>query len=346
VTDFAETKETSAVLGEAAGLEAAGRPLDAIRLLTAANRASRDIEIERRLVMLRHTAFETLERFDVATLPPPVSAAPGPPGPMPELAPAQLTVKALRDGLATHGCVLVRGLVPEPRALELAAGIDAALAAFDAFDAGTAAEADEVWYHRFTPPPGKYRAGGRNNWIRASGSVWAAESPRMLFELLELVGQLGVADLIGEHLGECPALSINKCTLRRVPIDSNTAWHQDGAFLGAQVRTVNLWLALSHCGTDAPGLEILPRRLDHVVETGTGGAIFDWCVGDEVVAELARETPTLRPQFAPGDAMLFDHMFLHRTAVSEQMTKERHAIETWFFGPSAYPAQGQIPMAL
>ena len=62
--------------------------------------------------------------------------------------------------------------------------------------------------------------------------------------------------------GERPALSANKCTLRRVPVDTNTNWHQDGAFLGADVRTVNLWLALSDCGDDSPGLEIVPRRLD------------------------------------------------------------------------------------
>ena len=51
----------------------------------------------------------------------------------------------------------------------------------------------------------------------------------------------------------------------------------------------------------------------------------------------------LRPEFAPGDALLFDHLFLHRTAVDPEMTKERHAIETWFFAPSAYP-DGQIPL--
>jgi hypothetical protein len=26
------------------------------------------------------------------------------------------------------------------------------------------------------------------------------------------------------------------------------------------------------------------------------------------------------------------------------MTRERYAVETWFFAPSAYPAEGQIPL--
>ncbi len=165
----------------------------------------------------------------------------------------------------------------------------------------------------------------------------------MLYELLEVIDDTGVGALIAEHLGERPALSANKCTLRRVPITTNTDWHQDGAFLGEQVRTIDLWLALSHCGSDAPGLDIVPRRIDHVVETGTEGAYFDWSVSPAVVAEVAGDVEVIRPVFEPGDALLFDHLLLHRTAAGPEMTRERYAIETWFFAPSAYP-NGQIPL--
>lgn len=166
----------------------------------------------------------------------------------------------------------------------------------------------------------------------------------MLFQLIDLIDQTGIGDLVAAYLGERPALSANKCTLRRVPITTNTGWHQDGAFLGERVRTLNLWLALGQCGTDAPGLDIVPRRFDHVVETGTEGAMFDWSVSPEVVAREAGDTAVVRPEFGPGDALLFDHLLLHSTAVTHEMTRDRHAIETWFFSPSAYP-EGQIPLA-
>ena len=52
--------------------------------------------------------------------------------------------------------------------------------------------------------------------------------------------------------------------------------------------------------------------------------------------------PVIRPHFAPGDALLFDELFLHRTATDDTMTRERYAIETWFFAPSVYPGD-QIP---
>jgi hypothetical protein len=41
--------------------------------------------------------------------------------------------------------------------------------------------------------------------------------------------------------------------------------------------------------------------------------------------------------------LFFDERFLHRTAVSETMTQERYAIESWFFAPSHYP-DDQLPV--
>ena len=38
----------------------------------------------------------------------------------------------------------------------------------------------------------------------------------------------------------------------------------------------------------APSLDIVPRRFEEVVETGTGGSYFDWAVGPAVVEDLAK----------------------------------------------------------
>ena len=70
---------------------------------------------------------------------------------------------------------------------------------------------------------------------------------------------------------------------------------------------------------------------------------FDWAVGPTQVEAAAGDAGILRPEFAPGDVLLFDHLFLHRTAAEPVMTAERHAIESWFFAPSTYP-DGQIPI--
>ena len=187
--------------------------------------------------------------------------------------------------------------------------------------------------------------GNRRKIVGESGGVWAADSPRMLFELFDTLDSVGLDRLITAYLGERPALAIDKCTLRRVGLDTGTDWHQDGAFLGDGIRTVNVWLSLSLCGRDAPGLDIVPTRLDRVVETGTEGALFSWSVGPGVVDRISAATPVSRPIFEPGDMLFFDDLFLHRTAIDPAMSRERYAIETWFFAPSAYPEK-YVPLVV
>jgi ectoine hydroxylase-related dioxygenase (phytanoyl-CoA dioxygenase family) len=179
--------------------------------------------------------------------------------------------------------------------------------------------------------------------VRDAGGVWTVDSPRMLFELLDLVDAVGLGGLMTDYLGERPLLSANKCTLRRVPAAEQTGgWHQDGAFLGEDVGAFNFWLALTKCGRDAPGLDIVPKRFDEVVTPGEN-AYFKWSLSDARVREVAATAPVVRPEFEAGDALLFDHRLIHRTATSVDMTRARHAIESWFFAPSAFPAS-QLPI--
>jgi hypothetical protein len=331
------------LLADADRLANEGQGLDAIRRLTEANRARREPQVEERLVMLRHEVFASLPRRSPGELTTQVVREEAT-TPLERTSPSDLSVATLRSELSHHGCVLVRGLIPPDRAEAMARGIDRALEAFDGCEA-SGSQAASPWYVPFAPPGAGQFAWRRRGWVRASGGLWSADSPRMLFELMELVEDTGVAALIEAYFGERPALSANKCTLRRVPTDTNTNWHQDGAFLGREVRSLNLWLALSRCGVDAPGLDIVPQRFDEILPTGTEGALFDWSVSPTVVEEAAGGADAVvSPEFEPGDALLFDHMFLHRTGVSPGMTRERWAIESWFFGPSSYP-DGQIPLA-
>ena len=190
-------------------------------------------------------------------------------------------------------------------------------------------------------------ASGRH-FLSHHGSMYTADSPHLLFEFTEALEKVGLRDILAGHLGERPAMSVKKGTLRRVPHDTGSGWHQDGAFLGEGIRTVNVWLTLTDCSGApegrAPGLEIVPRRFEEVLETGTHGAIFDWSVGDGLADEIAQETPTIKPVYRAGDAMLFDELLLHRTSVHPQMDTNRYTIETWFFAPSVYPDE-QVAIA-
>jgi hypothetical protein len=149
---------------------------------------------------------------------------------------------------------------------------------------------------------------------------------------------------VAGYLGEPALVSLNKTTLRRAEPSVPGAWHQDGKFMGG-VRSLNLWLSLSRCGDESPGLDIVPRRLDRLVTAHTDEAILDYVVSQRVATEVAGDRPIVRPIFEPGDALLFDELFLHKTGSDPSMPKPRFAIENWFFGGSGFPAD-YAPLAV
>jgi hypothetical protein len=165
-----------------------------------------------------------------------------------------------------------------------------------------------------------------------------SDSPHIFARWADVLDDCGALGAVSAYLAERPVLSAHKTRMYRVPANPGTQWHQDGAFLGgASTRTVNLWVALTACGEDAPGLEIVPWRLNYIVQPGTHGSLFQWSVGDGKVAQMAGDRQFASPHFAAGDAVLFDHLCLHRTGVRAGMTHGRYALETWMFAPSSYP---------
>ncbi len=318
--------------------------LAAIDELTAANREHPDPALEYRLVSTRHRAFDLLDRVSAISAWPARTREPAEPasGRIPELTASELTADVLRAHIVTDGCVLVRGLADPATVSELIEGIDHALGEWGSLRRPYAKPTGSPWFDPLTVDADENAALGRT-WVTNSGGLLTADSPRVMFRLFEMLEATGLRRVVHEYLGERPALSANKCTLRRVPVATDAGWHQDGAFLGRDIRALNIWLALTPCGRDAPGLDVVPRRFDEIVETGTHGSYFDWAVGSDLVESLARETAVVRPEFEAGDALLFDDLLLHRTATEPTMTHHRDAIETWCFAPSAYP-QGHVPI--
>lgn len=114
--------------------------------------------------------------------------------------------------------------------------------------------------------------------------------------------------------------------------------------MGRDIRSLNLWLPLTHCGgtTGSPGMDLLPRRLWRILSPE--GATFDWSVAPARIDQAFPDTPPVSPVFRPGDALFFDHFLLHRTQYREDLKRGRLAIETWFFARSRAP-ENQLPLA-
>ena len=295
--------------------------------LTRANRAGRDIERERRLLWLRHYAGIRIVEApgggaDFAA----PDAGSLPTARLPDIAAADVTPGLLRAGILRDGCLLVRGLVDRETALGFGEAIDRSFAA-------RASGGGDGDYDEFDPPSA-FPVSTVRPWIEDGGGVLATDAPRPAFAMLELFEAAGLTRLVGDYLGERPLLSVHKTTLRKADPAVGGAWHQDGAFMG-DVRALNLWLSLSHCGDEAPGLDLVPRRLDHVVIEH--GAMLDVELTRQLAREAAGDAGIARPIFEPGDALFFDELFLHQTASDPAMPNPRFAIESWFFGGSAFP---------
>ena len=294
-----------------------------------------------RLAEMRHSGFfkKPLAVSEVFW-PPCVEGSAHPENVIPEVQASTLTPENLGGGILGHGALVVRGLLNKAQTELLVNAIDNAFAANDQH-AQTGATSE--WFSPLKPCIENGTVRIARQFIRDGGGTLAVDSPKALSQLIQVIRNTPAADAIAGYLKETPALSAKKTTLRRVSPESNSGWHQDGAFLGKGIRTVNLWIALTDCGTDAPSMDMIPKRLNSIIKTGGGEASFSWSLDDAAVAEATGNLDPVRLQFKAGDAILFDELNLHRTATDKQMKQNRYAIEAWFFAPSSYPLN-QIPV--
>ena len=331
-------------LQAAESLIADGNWSDAVVLLTDAERREPDPAIEIRLVEARHRMFDASDAPKPhGDWPPSVPDVFAGVDGIPEVAAADLRVEHLAAGVQHHGALLVRGLLPPEVAGSL---LDQVQRSFDAAEA--AANGAPVWDTAPWYVPFEAADGYEFGWIERSfsrqvGAVLAVEAPRALLHAIDALRGAGLGEVLAEYLGEWPALSAKKTTLRRARPGHPPDFHQDGAFLGDGIRAVNVWTALTDCGIDAPSVQVYADPFAEIVPTGTDNADFSWSVSDAQAARLgARQV--VQPCFAAGDALLFDQLTLHRTGTSPAMTRDRYAVESWFFAPSTYPYE-QVPVA-
>ena len=310
---------------------------EAIRLLTKANQRIHSSEIEILLINLRHESFfHHVHTSSFASWPPqPDDLYADQPG-IPEIDRQDFTATNVASGVFNHGSIIVRNMLTADQVSLMRDSIIQTYAQHDK---------TAPWFVPFNPAPREGTEAIINrDWFRDSGAELAADSPRGMFNLINCFQDAGIIDMVAEYLGEPPALSVRKTSLRQVPHNQAVAgWHQDGAFLGHGIRTVNVWIALTDCGVDAPSMDMVPRRLPNIVPTGTEGALMSWTVSQVVVEDAAGGTPPVRLQFREGDAIIFDEMNLHRTSSSADFLRDRFAIEAWFFAPSCYPLE-QLPI--
>lgn len=257
---------------------------------------------------------------------------------IPELPASALSAEHAMSAILHHGCLLVRGVFDVPTVDRLVAVGQSLLDAAQAGNHAPNASFPEAWSDS--------AAGcrGMRKYTITDNSFQIADYPEFSAYVLEAFRLSGLTAVVAALFGERPAMLWSKWGFRHVPVSAvqrieasgMSPWHQDGKFMGPEIRAINTWISLCECGVDAPGIEVLPKRVG-IVKTGTGNAAREDVVGEDTVAELAMDAPVHAPVFHKGDVLLFDKYLLHRTQKYQPtMVNTRHAIESWFAGPSSY----------
>lgn len=271
---------------------------------------------------------------------------------IPEVPTTEFNAQLLKSAMASSGSLIVRGFLDRASCRFYKSVIDEVLSSCSQRPRPSEDNATEM--HAFYNPPANLNElMSAQKWTnsrgfhRNSGSAMCIESSSVAEQLMELYEEKGLRSIIGDYLGGQPCLSALKWVLRRslLPV-SPAGWHQDGAFMGSDINSINMWIPLDQCGGDsgAPGMDVLPKRLKEIVNTGTDDAVFSWSPSTGEITESFGEKSIVSPVFEPGDAFFFDQFFLHRTQYKASFSRLRYAIETWFFDSENFP-KNQIPLS-
>lgn len=314
-------------------------------------RRTGDPALELEIVRRRHRVGRSLL---AAPADPPASglattlaAAPDPfpfvSGRPPEIDHREMTPDVVRGALAHHGCLLVHDFFDRSTIERLRNDIDHIADGFDRWMASSQQQGTPGWYEPFEDGDATLPLSIRNM-CGPLGTFYSADSPRGSLHLTDAFDAAGMPELLTECMDEPVLLGIEKTALRRVPPNVPTAWHQDGIRFGRDVGLLNVWVALCHCGIEAPTLGIFPMRPTEILPLDVESEV-PWEIRRDALAEATAGVEAMELVLRPGDAVLFDEMLLHTTVTHDRMSTPRHCADAWFFPRSAFPTDLYIPLA-
>lgn len=279
---------------------------------------------------------------------------------IPEIDAADLTVDFVKKSIREKGCVIVRKFFDADEVALMRSYVDHAFAIHDdntgivnkylskQVDLAEVLEktkADIEEKQKTNPTyTNTAKVGPTLRRPLGNSSYLTAQTPMLAEKLFKLYEKKQLKTLLRSYFGNEPCVSVYKWVLRRGsppgwPID----FHQDGAFMGDDIESLNCWIPLSDCGAglDVHGMDIVPVRHMSAFEKGTG--MRNWMVSAKCVVDQYSEDAIVTPTFHAGDMFFFDHLLVHRTQSIPNPATKRYAIETWFFDSVNFP-KNQIPL--
>ncbi len=251
---------------------------------------------------------------------------------IPEIVRRELIAERLRSAITHHGSLIIRGFASPTQVTRSVTNIERAFAAYDAIAAEQPAPDLDGWFapfahDRVSNRPLKRDAGHDARGRLSPGDVRADRHVRGSRRRPAHARLLRRAS--GVARGGSGASGVSRTM--RTPATG--------------IRTAHSWAPASGRSTSGWGSRTAatPRRES---TSSVAGSTASWRPGRaartsrgasaNAVAQAVGLGSIVRPIFDAGDAMIFDHLCLHRTAIDPGMTVDRHAIEAWFLAPSTY----------
>jgi hypothetical protein len=146
--------------------------------------------------------------------------------------------------------------------------------------------------------------------------------PRLLHDV--------IVGLAAGYLGKAPAPHSDSYVRAQLPAPSiaHLPFHQDQTIVGAKL--VNVWIPLSDCGDDAPGLEVVVGSGGELVRPANpeaGGIVERARLDEKAVLASYPADAIIHPVFSVGDAIIFTGDTIHRTYIAPGMTRSRASID-------------------
>ena len=163
-----------------------------------------------------------------------------------------------------------------------------------------------------------------------------------LSQVLDLEEVLQALRALRAELPVRPRVLVGQCWVRRAQPPHH--WHQNGALhhdfiarpTGVPLPMRTVWIPLTPCGVDAPGLAWVQPSLDHLLAPSE-------LHHDRVLARFGAARIE-HPALAAGEGLLFDGGLLHRSHVHPAMTRSRTSIELRFIGEALPAALADEPL--
>ncbi len=138
-----------------------------------------------------------------------------------------------------------------------------------------------------------------------------------------------ILDIARVYFGREPVPCGISNVRRMLPDGRPLHFHQDETILGH--RLLNIWVPLTPCGVDAPGLEVVRGSFESLLETDSipdSPLIADrHYIPEQRVLDRFPSDALYTAAFEPGDAMVFAGSTIHRTHLTPGMSRPRFSVE-------------------